>query len=437
MIFQDGVPVFGTHQKNTLEQLADVASRAERAALMADGHFGYIMPVGGVAAYPNKASVAGVGFDIACGNAAIRTDLRYENIIDRRHEIADEIQGSLSFGIGRNNESKDAPTDDPLFEDPAWDAIPDYHERQKLKARARNQIGTIGSGNHYVDILVDESDYVWIADHFGSRGFGWNVAMGFLALSQNQPWGKRVKEVEALLDLHTPMGDSYWQLMTLAGRYAYVAREWVARKMVTLLGANELEIVHNHHNFAWKEFHADPVTGEPTELVVVRKGATPAFPGQQGFVGGSMGDDAVIIEGSTDPAVSDLQEHAMFSTVHGAGRVMSRTEAAGSRDRKTGELRLRMCQVCENDPERRSKCIICMGRGKMYRPGKVSAEMMADWLKEKDVVLRGGGLDESPHAYRRLPDVLVDQGPTINILHTLKPVVVVMAGAAEFDPFKD
>ncbi len=431
------MPVFGTHDPNTLQQLSDVAANADRVALMADGHFGYIMPVGGVAAYPNHVSVAGVGFDIGCGNAAIRTDLLYTDIVDRRNEIADEIQNSLSFGIGRNNESKDAPIDDPLFEDPAWDAIPDRHERQKLKARARNQIGTIGSGNHYVDILIDEAGYVWIANHFGSRGFGWNVAMGFLALSQDEPWGKRVKEVEAILDLDTPLGDSYWELMTLAGRYAYVAREWVARKMVTLLGANELEIIHNHHNFAWKERHSEPLTGEPVEIVVVRKGATPAFPGQQGFVGGSMGDNAVIVEGSSDPTVLDLQEEALFSTVHGAGRVMSRTEAAGSRDRKTGQLKLRLCRTCVNDPARRVGCPECDGLGKAYRPGKVSAEMMANWLKEKDVVLRGGGLDESPHAYRRLPDVLVDQGPTINILHTLTPVIVVMAGAVEFDPFKD
>jgi tRNA-splicing ligase RtcB len=95
-----------------------------------------------------------------------------------------------------------------------------------------------------------------------------------------------------LLDLDTPLGDDYWQLMNLAGRYAYAGREWVARKVVQLLGARELELVHNHHNFAWRETHG----GE--ELIVVRKGATPAFPGQLGFVGGSMGDDAVIVRGA-------------------------------------------------------------------------------------------------------------------------------------------
>jgi tRNA-splicing ligase RtcB len=146
-------------------------------------------------------------------------------------------------------------------------------------------------------------------------------------------------------------------------------------------------------------------------LIVIRKGATPAFPGQLGFVGGSMGDDAVIIRGaaSDDPAIRDLQQASLYSTVHGAGRVMSRTEAAGKTKRS----------------------------GKVLRPGRVSPRMMDDWVRRKGVVLRGGGLDESPHVYRRLPEVLAAQGNTIEILHTLRPLIVVMAGAHEFDPYRD
>ena len=403
----DNKPVFGTHQDNTLAQLADVATRAERVALMADGHLGYIMPVGGVAAYRNKTSVAGVGFDIACGNAAIRTNLKYADLERQRGELADEIWDTISFGIGRNNLSHDAPVDHPLFADAAWDAVPGKRERDKLKTKARNQLGTVGSGNHYVDVFEDENGDVWVGVHFGSRGFGWSVAMGFMALSQGQSWGTRVRETEALLDLDSPSGDAYWHLMTLAGRYAYVGREWVARKVVALLGGREVELVHNHHNFAWKERHRDPRTGESDDFVVVRKGATPAFPGQMGFVGGSMGDNAVILQGAKDPEAQETQGLALFSTVHGAGRVMSRTAARGRIHRKTG---------------------------KVLKPGKVSAEMMRTWIREKDVVLRGGGLDESPHAYRRLPEVLAEQGATIEVLHTLRPAIVVMAGANEFDP---
>ena len=397
--------IFGTHESNTLAQLRDVASRADRAALMADGHLGYVMPIGGVAAYRDRVSVVGVGFDIACGNAAIRTDLTRAEIEPRLTELANAIQSQLSFGVGRKNQADDAPTDDPLFADGAWEAVPGMHERERLRAKARAQLGTVGSGNHYVDVFADEAEHVWVGVHFGSRGFGFGVAHGFLALSQNRAWDERVPEVETLLDVATPVGDAYWQLMNLAGRYAYAGREWVARKVVSLLGGHELELVHNHHNFAWREEH----DGE--SFYVVRKGATPAFPGQKGFVGGSMGDDAVIIQGVTSdqPAVRELQARALYSTVHGAGRVMSRTAAAGKRTR----------------------------RGKVLKPGAISREMMLEWVQRKKVILRGGGTDESPHVYRRLPDVLAAQGPTVEVLHVLRPLIVVMAGAEEFDPYKD
>src|SRR3989449_8875694 len=109
------VQIFGSHESNTLAQLQDVASRAERAALMADGHLGYVMPIGGVAAYRDKVSVVGVGFDIACGNAAIRTDLQLPQIQARLRELADKIHASLSFGVGFRNRPDDAPARDPLF----------------------------------------------------------------------------------------------------------------------------------------------------------------------------------------------------------------------------------------------------------------------------------------------------------------------------------
>lgn len=403
--------IFGMHDENTLRQLAQVAERAERVALMADGHVGYVMPIGGVAAYRNAVSVVGVGFDIACGNAAIRTDATLESLgADRGkrskvlNALADEIAETVSFGVGRKNRADDAPVDDPLFEDPSWDALPP-RERGNLKQKARGQLGTVGSGNHYVDVFVDEAGAIWVGVHFGSRGFGHTVASGFLAVGQGASWGTRVPEREVLLDLDSEMGRDYWALMNLAGRYAYAGREWVARKVVSMLGATEQELVHNHHNFAWKESHGG------AEYVVVRKGATPAFPDQKGFIGGSMGDDAVIVRGTVTPTADTevLQRESLFSTVHGAGRVMSRTQAAGKRNRS----------------------------GKVLSPGRVSPEMMTDWVKEKGVVLRGGGLDESPHVYRRLPKVLEAQAGTIEVLHTLTPLVVVMAGANEFDPYKD
>src|SRR5688500_4663723 len=129
--------VFGVHEPKTIAQLEDVASRAERAALMADGHLGYVMPIGGVAAYEDKVSVVGVGFDIACGNAAIRTDLRYTPALaELLPTLADEIQNVVSFGVGRKNRSSDAPVDHSLFESPSWDALPG-HAKEGLRSKAR------------------------------------------------------------------------------------------------------------------------------------------------------------------------------------------------------------------------------------------------------------------------------------------------------------
>ena len=397
--------VFGHHEKKTLAQLERVAERAEHAALMADGHLGYVMPIGGVAAYRNQVSVAGVGFDIACGNAAIRTDLRLGDLGNRPgglrrqlERIGDEIRDGLAFGIGGVNRSPDAPSDHPLFADAAWRAVPSRY-RAALLGKARKQLGSVGSGNHYVDIFADERDRIWVGVHFGSRGFGHTVASSFLAIGQGAEWGARVPESEVILDLDAPAGHDYWHLMKLAGRYAYAGREWAARKALQIIGGREVELVHNHHNFAWEEEHFGRT------FVVVRKGATPAFPGQKGFVGGSMGDDAVILEGARDAGpespAAELQARALYSTVHGAGRVMSRTAALGKRHRRTG---------------------------KVLKRGRVSREMMAEWVGRKGVVLRGGGLDESPHVYRRLPEVLAAQGDTVRVLHTLRPLVVVMAG---------
>ncbi|MEZ4606301.1 MAG: RtcB family protein [Deinococcales bacterium] len=341
-----------------------------------------------------------------CGNCAILSDRRVEGLEQTDLiTLANTIAEHISFGVGRKNKNDDAPTDDPLFEDPAWEVIPTKKGvRERMLNKARSQLGTVGSGNHYVDIFADEKGRIWIGVHFGSRGFGHGIASSFMALAKGGHWEDKGKESEALLSLDDELGKDYWALMQLAGRYAYVGREWVARKTLSLLGAKEVELVHNHHNYAWQEEHG----GET--YTVVRKGATPAFPGQKGFVGGSMGDNAVILQGSTDPNIQVRQEAAMYSTVHGAGRVMSRTQAAGKWDFK---------------------------RKVRKTEGRISESMMQDWLKEKSVILRGGGLDEAPQAYRRLDEVLAVQGSTVEILHQLKPLIVVMAGANEYDPYKD
>lgn len=394
------ITVFGEHDENTLQQFAGVSATAVHSALMPDGHFGYWMPVGGVAAYRNQVSVSGVGYDIACGNCAIRTNIKIDHLpLSQLGDLADTIQGEISFGVGRKNNSSSAPVDHPLFSDPRWDHLTPAI-RDPLKNKAREQLGTVGSGNHYVDVLYDEFGNVWVGVHFGSRGFGHTIASGFLALAAGEQWGAKVHDSTGILNLNSALGEAYWDLMQLAGEYAYAGRNWVAEYVVKILGGVELDRVHNNHNFAWKEVHSEE------ELVVVRKGATPAYPGQRGFVGGSMGDDAVIIEGDID-GDRELQKNSLFSTVHGAGRVMSRSQAKGKTS-KSGEVK---------------------------KIGEVTSGMMLDWMLDRKTILRGGGVDESPHVYRRLNKVLEYQKGIIKVTNVLRPKIVVMAGANEYDPY--
>lgn len=387
----ENIPVWGVPvDESALTQIKRCAKNAEKAALMADHHKGYAVPIGGVVAYKDHISPSGVGYDIACGNKAILTDLPANELRTNIKEIMDDIWNGLSFGIGRKNKIH---VDHELFDDPAWK----IQAVKSLKGTAQSQLGTIGSGNHYVDLFTDEMERVWIGVHFGSRGLGHKTATWFLKAGG----AKDGMDVDPLLlDVNSDLGDQYLECMHLAGRYAYAGRDWVCMFVANMLGAKILEEVHNHHNFAWKEKHGSE------DLWVVRKGATPAFPGQKGFMGGSMGDISVILEGKD----SGESRTALYSTVHGAGRVMSRTQARGKINWKTG---------------------------KAIKPGMISRKMMMNWVKQKKVELRGAGTDESPHCYKRLPEVLKEQTATVRILHTLTPVGVAMAGENEYDPYKD
>lgn len=411
----DGIPVFGVADENTMTQMRTAVKTAERGALMADNHLGYAVPIGGVLAYDEAISPSGVGYDIGCGNRASRLDLKLE-VEDRVRWVEskmDQIMGVISFGVGRKNEER---VDHDLFDDPAWQ-IPAV---KALRDKAAAQLGTVGSGNHYVDIFEDEEGYVWVGVHFGSRGFGHGIASHYLEQGGAQ---NGMMAEPLVLSTMSNLGAEYIAAMMLAGRYAYAGRDWVVERVARLLGARITETVHNHHNYAWQETH------DGREMWVVRKGATPAFPGQKGFVGGSMGDNAVILEGrdaysemmafdnDTEARLAfDDQIDALFSTVHGAGRAMSRTAAAGK-----------------------------VRKGKRLTEGRISTEYgikdpwaLSTWLRtERGVVLRGAGLDEAPQAYKYLPDVLAEHAATVRILHTLRPLGVAMAGAREFDPYKD
>src|SRR5699024_303873 len=193
-----------------------------------------------------------------------------------------------------------------------------------------------------------------------------------------------------LFDINSDLGQMYFEAMTLAGTYAYAGRDYVMDTVLNILGAQSTLEVYNNHNYAWKEIH------NSKEYIVVRKGATPAHPGQLGFVGGSMGDMSVILRGVD----SEKSKEAFYSTVHGAGRVMSRTKAAG---RMNWKKRTRT-------------------------GGAIAPEKMHEAVREYGVELRGGGAEESPFVYRKLQDVLDAHEGTIEVLHELKPVGVVMDG---------
>ncbi len=387
----DGIPIWGDPiDEGALLQIRNCAKSADAVALMSDHHKGYSVPIGGVVAYRDSISPSGVGFDIACGNKAVLINMPALEVRQNIKTLMNDIWANLSFGIGQNNPVKQ---DHELFYSPVWnlDAI------SPLKDMARAQLGTIGSGNHYVDLLEDELGRTWIGVHFGSRGFGHKTATFFLKAGG----AKDGMDVDPLvIPANSSLGIDYLACMNLAGQYAYAGRDWVCSEVARLLGANILEEVHNHHNFAWREKY----NGQ--DLWVVRKGATPAFPGQRGFVGGSMGDVSVILEG----VESEESKYSLYSTVHGAGRVMSRTAAAGKTDRKTH---------------------------KVISKGAISHDMMMEWVHSAGVELRGAGTDESPHCYKRLPEVLEHHASSVKILHTLKPMGVAMASAKEYDPYRD
>lgn len=475
------ITVKGDVDPAAVEQLERCARAgdAPAAALCADGHLGYSQPIGGVVAYRDKISPSGVGYDIGCGNKAVKTNIRVADILTSGHSgrppqvaagenplpgatdksqgrevtpewglkneaparaysrcdrpitvIMDEIVRRISFGMGRpNDEPVDHPVLDKITQAP-------FVPQRALAVLAASQLGTVGSGNHYVDLFEDEDGWLWVGVHFGSRGFGHKTASGFLAMAEGKRFGEHATEGEMhsppiLFDVDSEIGQHYIEAMSLAGEYAYAGRDVVVDRVLEILGAEAVEGVHNHHNFAWLEEH----DGE--KMWVIRKGATPAFPGQKGFVGATMGEPSVILEGVESPESAGL----LYSTVHGAGRVMSRTQAAGKIKRRKF-WRCADCDYQHTDgaqpcPDHGRSQLRKAWRHEQVRPGVIDFDAVKADLIAKGIELRGAAADEAPAAYKRLSDVLAHHGDTIRVLHTLTPIGVAMAGPDIFDPFKD
>jgi tRNA-splicing ligase RtcB len=395
------ITTFGPVDERSLAQL-QTCMRAGDAAfgvLCADHHPGYSQPIGGAIAYEGHVSPSGVGYDIGCGNKAVRTELTRADLdeLGGIGRVMDEITRRVSFGMGVGARER--------VEHPVLERIreAEFVPQRALAALAADQLGTVGSGNHYVNVMEDEAGQVWVGVHFGSRGFGHRTASGFLALAQGLAFDARAPQGEmdsppVLFQSDSELGRSYISAMQLAGEYAHAGRDAVVATVLGILSAAAVKEVHNHHNFAWRETHSG------RDYWVIRKGCTPAWPGQEGFVGGSMGEPSVVLEGVD----GDEASSALYSTVHGAGRVMSRTQAAG---------RFR--------------------RGKLVRPGKVDWPAVQARLAADGIDLRGGGADEAPEVYKRLPQVLAAHAGSVRVTHTLRPLGVAMAGRDVVDPYKD
>jgi tRNA-splicing ligase RtcB len=402
------ITIFGREliDENSIRQIERcISSDDDIAVLNADAHYGYGHPIGGAVAYKDKISLSGVGFDIACGNYAVRTEIKAKEIDTPR--IMDEIFRRISFGIGRYNNE---PVEHHVLEKIRK---ADFVPQRKLFRLAKEQLGTVGSGNHFVDLFEDDEGFLWTGVHFGSRGFGHKTTMGFIALSRGLPFGEKVREGSMdsppiLFNAKSDLGQSYIEAMNLAGEYAYAGRELVIKKVLEILDNPEVTYeVHNNHNFAWKEEHFGQ------KYWVVRKGCTPAFPGQRGFIGATMAGDSVIIEGIE----SEVSRKALYTTVHGAGRVMSRTKSAG---RKKWEK--------DRDGVRRLKVI---------KKGCINYGDVKKDMSHRNIELRGGDADEAPECYKDLDDVLKYQGNSIKILCRLHPIGVAMAGTETYDPYID
>ena len=355
-------------------------------ALMPDAHLGYGLPVGGVLATEGAVIPWAVGVDIACRMRLSVFDVSPNFIEDRRDDLTDMLLRNTNFGAGSKFKEGRRPEHEVL-DDPAWEATPFLGG---LKDTGRAQLGTSGSGNHFVEWGVFEAldaaegeegeafgpgrRYLALLSHSGSRGVGFKIANRYskIAKERHPELDRGVADL-AWLDLTSEEGEEYWLSMQLAGRFASANHAVIHDKVSRALGEEVLTKVENHHNFAWSE----RVGGR--EAIVHRKGATPAGLGVMGVIPGSMGDPGYVVRGRGD-------ERSINSAAHGAGRRMSRTQAF-----KT-----------------------------------LSEERWREHLAERGVTLIGGSLDEAPAAYKDVETVVSMQHDLVDLVGRFTPKLVRM-----------
>ena len=377
-------------EQGALDQM-QVAMRlpiAQCGALMPDAHQGYGLPIGGVLATKQAVIPYGVGVDIGCRMCMTIYDMPDSIFQDsnRKKELKKMLVQNTKFGRDIFKRPKD-------HEVLAHSLFNEIEELKKLKGRAAQQIGSSGGGNHFVELGIVEirdennelglsigSRYLAVLSHSGSRGLGAGIAQHYTKLAMEHcklPYEARHL---AWLDLHTELGQEYWLAMNLAGTYASACHHQIHERMAIGLRASPITMIENHHNFAWKEkdSHGD-------EIIVHRKGATPAGKGVLGIIPGSMTAAGYIVRGKGKQA-------SINSAAHGAGRTMSRTQAKRTLNKAT---------VCE-------------------------------YIGKAGIDLIGSGLDEAPMAYKDIRQVMEAQKTLVDIVGLFQPKIVRMCGDQKF-----
>jgi tRNA-splicing ligase RtcB len=360
---------------------------AVAGALMPDAHQGYGLPIGGVLATDGAVIPYAVGVDIACRMKMTVLDLPVSALMTAQHELTRAIEKETRFGVGAEFSDR---RDHPVM-DADW-AVTVVTRR--LKDKAWGQLGTSGSGNHFVEfgmLKVFEAvfglppgEYLALLSHSGSRGSGATVAQHYSKVARDlHPELPHELGNLAWLDLSSEAGKEYWAAMELMGAYAAANHELIHRHVARALGAGVRLDVENHHNFAWRERHVLP-DGSERDVIVHRKGATPAGRGVLGIIPGSMAAPGYVVRGRGDPA-------SLRSASHGAGRRMSRTRA------KQAFTWVDVRRV----------------------------------LEERGVTLLSAGLDEVPMAYKDIETVMAAQASLVDIVARFDPRLVKMAPAGE------
>ena len=374
--------VFGReHIQDSAVLQMDYAMRlpvTKAGALMPDAHHGYGLPIGGVLATQNAIIPYAVGVDIGCRMALSIYDIPASYLKKNTYELKTALSEWTAFGTGK---ALPFAQDHEVLDRQEFNEIPFV---KKLHGKARKQLGSSGSGNHFVEfgivemnfdnkVGIPEGQYLAILTHSGSRGFGATIAGHYTKLAKEKCFLPKEVQHLAWLDMDTEEGQEYWLAMNLAGDYASACHDRIHINLAKALGIKPIAKVENHHNFAWKEIH----NGE--ELIVHRKGATPAGKNVLGIIPGSMTAPGFIVSGKGEEA-------SLSSASHGAGRLLSRTKA--------------------------KKAITNSALKKM--------------LKSEGIELIGGGLDEAPIAYKNIHEVMKSQTRLVNIEGKFFPKIVRM-----------